>query len=101
MIDHLLSIIFTATYNLLNLLQFALFITIILSWFPQASRNRFAQFVNSVTMPMLGIAYRIMPIRIGVLDLTPILVFLILGMLQGVVLTIAQYFEIIVRLSFF
>ena len=97
MTEQITTAVLSAAFNLLTILQFALFITIILSWFPHASRNAFAQCIDSITRPMLQMTYAILPLRIGMIDLTPIVVFLILRLMQGIVIEIAKYFEVVLK----
>lgn len=68
-----------------QLLIFAIFARVILSWFPQAKRGRFSLFLESATEPVLRIARKVTP-RFGFLDISPIIAFLGLDLLRYVVL---------------
>lgn len=56
---------------------------IFLSWVNLSPFNPIVQFIYGVTEPFLGIIRRFIPLRIGMLDLSPIFAFLILGFLQN------------------
>jgi YggT family protein len=60
-----------------------LFVRIIGSWFPDFSQSRFMQFVAFYTDPYLNIFRRIIP-PLGMLDLSPIVAFFALQILENV-----------------
>jgi YggT family protein len=74
-----------------NLLQIAFFAVwllvlgrVLLSWFDPAGRTQVGAFVISATEPILGPVRRVLP-PTGMLDLSPLIVLVVLGLLMGVV----------------
>ncbi len=62
-----------------------LFARLIISWFPQISKHRFAGFLYHYTDPYLNIFRRIIP-PLGMMDFSPIIAFFSLQILEQVVL---------------
>ncbi|WP_164648860.1 YggT family protein, partial [Pseudomonas viridiflava] len=69
----------------LNIFFYALIISVILSWVAPASHNPGAQLVNQITEPLLAPLRRILP-NLGGLDISPILAFMILKLLDMLVI---------------
>jgi YggT family protein len=70
--------------SLVQLYSTLLFIRIILSWVPSLDWYRQPQrFLKDVTDPALNLARRVIP-PLGMLDLSPIVVFLALSILRSV-----------------
>lgn len=67
-----------------------LFIRIILSWFPQWQAHHLIRFVAFYTDPYLNIFRRLLPPLGGVLDLSPILAFFGLRILEMIILWLLQ-----------
>lgn len=65
-----------------------LFLRIITSWFPAWQAHKFVRFVAFYTDPYLNIFRRILPPLGGVLDISPILAFFALRLIQMIVLQI-------------
>jgi YggT family protein len=66
--------------NLVRLYSLAIILRIILSWFPLKSGGvvaRIADFLVTITEPILGPLRRILP-RTGVIDLSPLIALLLL-----------------------
>ena len=63
-----------------------LFVRVIGSWFPQFSRHKIMQFVGHYTDPYLNLFRRIIPPLGGVLDISPLLAFLALSLLEQLLL---------------
>ena len=59
----------------------ALFVRVILSWFPVSRENPIVAVVFQITDPMLAPIRRIMP-RTGMLDLSPLALFFLLYLLR-------------------
>ena len=59
----------------------ALFVRVILSWFPVSRENPIVSVVFQITDPMLAPIRRIMP-RTGMLDLSPLVLFFLLYFLR-------------------
>jgi YggT family protein len=70
-------------YNFLDLYKLLMFGRIILSWFPGInwSRQPF-KLLDDATEPVMGIFRRLIP-PIGMIDLSPIVVFFVIGLLQS------------------
>jgi YggT family protein len=72
---------------LLSLLQLAIIVRAILSWFPLSPDGimfRVASVLHVVTEPVLGPVRRVMP-RVGVFDLSPLVVLLGCILLQAAI----------------
>ncbi|HWC68831.1 MAG TPA: YggT family protein [Acidimicrobiales bacterium] len=72
---------------LLNLFTLAIIVRAILSWFPLSPDGimfRVASVLNTVTEPVLGPVRRVMP-RVGVFDLSPLVVLLACFLLQAAI----------------
>ena len=65
----------------LQILYFILLARILLSWFPGFARNPIGEMIYQITEPILAPARQIIP-PMGGLDISPIIVFLILGFIQ-------------------
>jgi YggT family protein len=64
---------------------FALIISVILSWVAQGSHNPAAELINQICEPLLAPIRRILP-SLGGLDLSPIVAFLILNLIDMLVI---------------
>ncbi|TBU96193.1 YggT family protein [Phytopseudomonas dryadis] len=73
------------TALLLKVFFFALIISVILSWVAQGSHNPAALLVNQICEPLLMPIRRILP-SLGGLDLSPIVAFLILNLIDMLVI---------------
>jgi YggT family protein len=69
----------------LNIFFYALIISVILSWVAPGSHNPGAQMVNQITEPLLAPLRRILP-SLGGLDISPILAFMVLKLLDMLVI---------------
>jgi YggT family protein len=69
----------------LKVFFFALIISVILSWVAQGSQNATAMLVNQLCEPLLTPIRRILP-GMGGLDLSPIVAFLILNLIDMLVI---------------
>ncbi len=70
--------------NIFFIYLLMLFTRILSSWFPEFQRTRFMQFISYYTDPYLNIFRRIIP-PLGMMDLSPIVAFFALQILEGVV----------------
>lgn len=70
-----------------QLLYWLLMARIIISWLPVDPYSGIVQFLNQVTDPIL-LPFRKIPLQIGVLDLTPLLAFVVLYFLNNVLVRI-------------
>ncbi|WP_242971952.1 YggT family protein [Haloimpatiens massiliensis] len=79
---------------LLTFLEYAIFIDVILSWVPFGRENEFIRILHIITEPLLRpgreLQQRLIP---GLMiDLSPIIALLIIGILRRVVLTLFMGF---------
>ncbi len=81
----LLWAIIGVTALFLKIFFFALIISVILSWVAPASHNPGAEMVNQICEPMLAPLRRILP-NLGGLDISPILAFMVLKLLDMLVI---------------
>ena len=73
--------------NLLTIVQFFVFLAVVFSWFPQSRKHAFVQFVLRVVEPLFRV---FPPIRIGILDLTPLALLLVIQLLQSLLYSYYQ-----------
>lgn len=74
--------IFELLANLIGIYTFVLLIRILMSWIPNLDRsNPIVQVLVQVTDPVLEPARRLIP-PIGMIDISPIVVFIVLSILQ-------------------
>jgi YggT family protein len=71
-------------YGLLGLYSLAIFVRIILSWGTVGYGNRLMRFLINVTEPLLGPLRRMVP-PVGVFDISPIVAFIVIWLLQSAV----------------
>jgi len=76
----LVSIIF-------NILYFILVIRIIISWVGADPYNEIVRIVYKITDPLLA-PFRALPLRLGAIDFTPIIAFLVLSVLKSFIVNI-------------
>ncbi len=69
----------------LQILYFILLARILLSWFPGFRNNPVAGLIHDITEPILAPARQLIP-PMGGLDISPIIVFILLGALQRAVM---------------
>jgi len=70
-----------------KILYFLLVIRIILTWFAVNPYNEIVQILYKVTDPIL-MPFRRLPLRIGMIDLSPILAFIVLAFVSNFVVGI-------------
>jgi len=78
-----LAVFLQFLYFAVYLYQLILLIRIFLSWINPDPYNKLVMFLYGITDPLLDLARRFIPIRIGMFDLSPIIVFFLLSLLQG------------------
>lgn len=71
---------------LFEALSLAIVIRIFLSWFRVDPYNQFMQILYQITEPVLAPFRRIIP-PIGMIDISPIVALLVLGLMQQIVIT--------------
>ncbi len=78
--------LYQALSNFFQLLQLVIIVRILLTWFPNINWfNQPFKFLRDVTDPMLEPFRKMIP-PIGGLDLSPIVLFMVLNMIEGIVL---------------
>ncbi|MBI3306891.1 MAG: YggT family protein [Candidatus Omnitrophica bacterium] len=75
-----------------TILYWLLFARIIVSWLPVDPYHSVVQFLMQVTEPILA-PFRRIPLRIGMLDLSPLLAFLALFFIRNVLVRILMGFS--------
>jgi YggT family protein len=68
---------------LFNILQFAIIIRALMSWFNPKPDNPLVIFLDGITEPILAPLRRIVP-RLGMIDITPLVAILLMGVIQQV-----------------
>jgi YggT family protein len=74
----------TFAVMLLQILNLAILIRVLLSWFPINPSNPLVRLVFDITEPVLAPFRRVIP-TIGMIDLSPLAAILVLNILVGVV----------------
>ena len=76
--------------NIVHLLFYVytilLFVRIILSWFPAWQGMKWARFIAFYTDPFLNVFRRVLPPLGGVLDISPILAFFVLRIVENILM---------------
>jgi YggT family protein len=70
-------------YILVQILNFAIIVRALMSWFNPSPDNPIVRFVIEITEPVLAPLRRIVP-RIGMIDITPIVAILLMSMILQV-----------------
>jgi YggT family protein len=79
-----LAVLGYVLYALIGLYELLIFVRIAGSWFSLSYANRWMRFVIRITEPLLGPLRRVVP-RAGMFDVSPIVAFMILWVLQALV----------------
>ena len=66
---------------LFTVLWLAIFVRVLLSWFPQAGNNAFGAIIWQLTEPILAPIRRVLP-RVGMFDFTPMVALFLLWLLR-------------------
>jgi YggT family protein len=74
---------------LFNVLQFAIVLRALMSWFNPSGDNPIVRFLDEITEPILAPLRRIVP-RIGMVDITPLVAILLLSVIQNVVFSLLR-----------
>ncbi|PIZ00569.1 YggT family protein [bacterium (Candidatus Howlettbacteria) CG_4_10_14_0_8_um_filter_40_9] len=67
-----------------NALYLLIFVRVVMSWIPNLQSGKFAEFVLEITDPVLKPIQKIIP-NLGGIDISPIVAFFLLQLLQGFV----------------
>lgn len=77
-------------FNMLfTIVYFLLVVRIILSWFSVNPYNEIVQTIYRITEPILA-PFRKLPLQIGMIDLSPVLAFIILSFINSLVVGILR-----------
>lgn len=74
-------------HNLFLVYTIMLFVRILGSWIPEIQQKRFMLFISFYTDPYLNIFRRFIP-PLGMVDISPIIAFLFLGLLEQAMVTL-------------
>lgn len=74
-----------------NILYFLLVVRIILSWFAVSPYNEIVQILYRITDPILA-PFRRLPLRMGMIDFSPILAFMALWFLRSFVVGVLSHY---------
>ncbi|MBN1899370.1 MAG: YggT family protein [Spirochaetes bacterium] len=84
--------VLSALIWILKIYSWILIASIILSWINADPYNPIVRFIYSLTEPVLGwVRYKI-PLRIGMIDLSPILVFIAIEIVRNILFQIMMRF---------
>ena len=87
--------ILEAAYYVIGFLQILIFVYVILSWIPQARNSRWGYmlsvFVEPILSPVRNLLGRIETLRMLPIDLSPIVAWFLLGILQSIIGMLLQY----------
>lgn len=81
--DAISSYLLSFAYTLIYILNFAIIIRALMSWFNPSMENPIVRFVIEITEPVLAPLRRIVP-RIGMIDITPIVAILLMNVILQV-----------------
>ena len=70
-------------------LEMAILIRVILSWFRLDPYHPFVQFIHQITEPIIGPLRRIIP-SIGMIDITPVVALIVLQIVQEILLSLIR-----------
>jgi YggT family protein len=66
---------------LVTILEIAIFLRAMLSWFPMDQGNPLVRILNEITEPILAPLRQVVP-KFGMMDITPMVAFLVLFVIQ-------------------
>lgn len=85
-----IQFLFSILASAVSLYEILCLIYVIMGWFPNARYTRFGNIMNQICEPYLSF-FRRFPLRIGMLDFSPILAFGALVLISGIFGDIASY----------
>lgn len=86
-----MEFIFLVLYKLVEYYSYALIIYILMSWFPNARETGIGKFFATICEPYLEPFRKIVP-SIGMIDISPIVAFLVLGMARTGIWQLSMWF---------
>lgn len=85
-----IKLLFSILNSAVSLYEILCLIYVVMSWFPGARYTRFGSIMNQICEPYLSF-FRRFPLRIGMLDFSPVLAFGVLVLISGIFGDIASY----------
>ncbi|MFD1705812.1 YggT family protein [Siminovitchia sediminis] len=85
-----MNVIIAIIMQVISLYSWALIIYILMSWFPNARESAIGQFLAKICEPYLEPFRRIVP-PLGMIDISPIVAFLVLRLATAGLLEIARW----------
>ena len=85
------NFLLTFIYWLFQILQFAIIIRSLLSWFNPKPDNPLVILLYEITEPILAPLRRIVP-KLGMIDITPIVAILLMSVIQQVLSSVVRQF---------
>jgi|YNPMSStandDraft_1061717.scaffolds.fasta_scaffold15496_5 YggT family protein len=83
------SPIITTIFWLLKIYEYVLIIAIFLSWVNPDPYNPLVRFIYSLTEPVLSFFREKIPLRLGIIDFSPVFVFIIIEILKNLLIMLA------------
>jgi YggT family protein len=80
--EQVIGFVLSFTSTLFFILNFAIIIRALMSWFNPSPENPIVRIVIEITEPVLAPLRRIVP-RIGMIDITPIVAILLMNVIQA------------------
>ncbi|MBU1078474.1 MAG: YggT family protein [Spirochaetes bacterium] len=74
--------ILSAIISLLTVYKWILIIAIVMSWIRPDPYNPIVKFIISITEPVFARIRQLIPLRIGMIDLSPIILFILIQIIQ-------------------
>jgi len=91
----LLSVLLQISNNLIIAVKICFLLAIILSWFPSGRRpTGVRKFVFQIATPLFIFARRWFPIKIGIIDLSPIILIIGFEVAQRILLAVALHYQL-------
>ena len=82
-LSNFIQAIATILYRLLDLYKIVVFVSVLISWVNPDPSNVIVRFLRSVTEPVFALVRRVIPFSvIGMLDLSPLVVLLLIYFIQ-------------------
>ncbi len=75
--------ILNAVISILTIYKYILIIAIFLSWLRPDPYNPIVRFIISITEPVLNKIRKMLPLRFGMIDFSPIALFVLIQIVQG------------------
>jgi len=86
-------LLYTIVNNGINLLQIIILVRVVMSWIPHNPHNQWTRLLYQVTEPILKPIRDILPGQSMGFDFSPVVVFLLLGLLKRVLVSVLWSFK--------